>query len=382
MASESLNSVIFIKLPEGFQFPTPNFVVDNEIPLPVQLTPEEKTNESFNPNDLTLEKILAGILTVLAYDTKNQHIEYYRHFIKAARPDIQKELTDVAILKTRNEDYELAEDIFAALRGYDPSDMVTILNSALFYDYRGTSFRESGFIEDADACDNIAENYYKTVMADEEPIPDGFFNAGYFYLKNNNFQKCKETLDAFLLLTNTFDEDELDDDARRKIEEAKGVLEDISLNKLDDNLFHSAYEALKNDDEEKALTDIKAFLEHNPKVWNAWFLLGWTLRRLERWEDGVEAFMQAISLGGNNSETYNELAICLLELGRYDECKERLYEALKINPENTKIISNLGLLALKQGDFQEAHKMFSTVLAFDENDEIALKALETLEQMN
>lgn len=382
MASESLNSVVFIKLPEGFHFPTPSFVVDNEIPLPVQLTQDQLAEDSFNPDNLTLEMILAGILTVLAYDTKNQNIQYYRHFLKAARPDIQKELTEAAILKTRNEDFDIAEEIFAALRGYDPEDMVTILNSALFYDNRGTSYRQSGLLEDADACDNLAENYYKTVMADDEPIPDAFFNAGFFYLKNNNFPKCKDALDAFLLLVNNFDEEELDDDARIKKEKAEEVLEDISSNKLDDNLFHSAYEALKNDDEEKALTDIKAFLENNPKVWNAWFLLGWALRRLERWEDGAEAFLQAIDLGGNNSDTYNELAICLLELGRYEECKEKLYEALEINPENTKIMSNLGILALKQGDYSEAQKMFNTVLAFDENDELALKALEAMEKMS
>lgn len=379
MSSESLNSVIFIQLPQEFNFPTDNFVLDASTPLPVQLTKEQIEKNSFNPADLTIEMILSGILTILAYDTENKNIEYYRHLLKAARPDIHKELTEAAILKARNEDYEIAEEIFQALRGYDPDDMITVLNSALFYDERGSSFRRSGLIDDANACDEMAKNFYQKVLSAETPLLDAFFNAGFFYLKQKNFSRARECFESYVTLTNTLEEKDLDDNGKYKIQRAKEILTDIVNRNLDDELFSSAYESILHNDEETALNQIREFLSKNPKVWNAWFMLGWALRRLEKYDDAKKAFEQALNLGGNNSDTYNELAICLLELGQLEECREKLYTALQKDSENTKIISNLGCLALKEGNIEEAKKFFYTVLEIDPDDQIAKKVLEGIE---
>ncbi|NLL99956.1 MAG: tetratricopeptide repeat protein [Treponema sp.] len=378
MASEALNSVVFINLPESFKLPVKDFSVDNTIPLPVQITKEQAHKDDFDTSSLTLEMILAGILTILAYDTNNQHIDYYRYLLKSARPEIQTELMEAAILKARNEDFDIAEEIFASLRGLDPENMITILNSALFFDERASSYRRSGLHEDADAYDAEAEKYYKICLCVEDPFPDAYFNAGFFYLKQKNFSLCKEYFESFLILTESIDEKNIDENVRYKRQRAKEIINDIKSRNLEDDLFKSAYESIQNNNEEKALDEIKAFIKKNPKVWNAWFMLGWALRRLEQWHDASKAFEQAIILGGNNSDTYNELAICLLEMGNLAECEQKLFEALKIEPENTKIMSNLGILYLKKGDTKKAKTFFETVLAFDKNDELAKKALENL----
>ena len=93
-------------------------------------------------------KHLAGILTVLAYDKKNQNLDYYRSILKKARPNIKAELCEAAILKTKNEDFDLAEEIFLALHGFDPEDEAIILNMALFLDQRAESYRKAGLYED------------------------------------------------------------------------------------------------------------------------------------------------------------------------------------------------------------------------------------------
>ena len=140
---------------------------------------------------------------------------------------------------------------------------------------------------------------------------------------------------------------------------------------------------INNGQEEKGLEEIKKFLQTNQKVWNAWFLLGWGMRRLCRWEQAQQAFLQALSCGGDkNADTYNELAICLMELGNLDEAKKTLLKAFAISPEDTKIISNLGYLAEKQGNKEEAQKYFTAVLEFDPNDIIAASELAKLESSN
>ena len=150
--SKTLDSVYYVSLPEGFKLSAEAFPLDPSIPLPVQKKEADDAG-SFDMASLTEEQVLAGLLTVLSYDRTNIHLDYYRSILKKARPNLKKELTNAAILKAKNEDFDLAEEIFMALHGFDPEDMVIVLNIALFFDQRAESYRRSGLTEDADAYD-------------------------------------------------------------------------------------------------------------------------------------------------------------------------------------------------------------------------------------
>jgi len=372
-----LDSVVYITIPENFSVPANAFQIDVTIPLPVQKTAD--MGENLDTSSLSMEMILAGILTIMAYEKDNVHLPYYRSLLKAVRPDIKKELTEAAILKARNEDYDIAEEIFAALRGLDPDDVGTLVNSALFYDERGSSYRKSGLNEDADACDDQAYSYYKQAMMAENPVPDAFFNAGFFFLKQKNFTHAKEVLETYLSLISSVDEKDMSENERYKHDRASEIIADISSRNLEDEQFKAAYDFISMGQEEKGMEQIRQFLEKNPKVWNAWFMLGWALRRLERWEDAKSAFNQAMECGGENTDTFNELAICLLELGELEESKKLLVRALSLEPENTKIMSNLGYVSMRSGDIAQARKFFLAVLEFDPDDVLVKQMLEQIE---
>lgn len=375
-----LDSVVFINLPEGFSLSKEAMHIDTTIPLPVQLQIKDGVvQRDFSPAELTQEMILAGILTVLAYDKDNAHIQYYRSVLNSARPNLKKELTEAAILKAKNEDYDIAEEIFEALRGLDPEDMAIVLNTALFFDQRAESYRRSGLLEDAEAYDDDANRYYRLAMEAEPAIPDAFFNAAFFYLKQRNYSRGKECLETYLSLTSGMTEEELGESGQYKKKRAREIVEDISRRNLDDELFKSAYDFISMGEEQKGLEKIREFIEKNPEIWNAWFMLGWGLRRMERYEDAKAAFEEAIHLGGNNTDTFNEVAICCMELGLYDKSRKYLMQALELEPENTKIMSNLGILAQYEGDVSTARRFFSAVLEFDPDDQIALQALDSME---
>src|SRR5574344_1983451 len=114
-----MDSVYFITLSDNIKLSQHAMHIDPTIPLPVQKKADDDPG-SFNPQELTQEQILAGILTVMAYDKQNNNIDYYRAILKEARPNLKVELSEAAILKTKNEDYDLAEEILSALRGFDP----------------------------------------------------------------------------------------------------------------------------------------------------------------------------------------------------------------------------------------------------------------------
>jgi tetratricopeptide (TPR) repeat protein len=375
-----LDTVYFITIPENFKFSEHAMAIDPSIPLPVQRKSVEDS-ETFNINELTVEQILAGILTILAYESTNINAEYYRSILKSARPEIKKELTEAAILKAKNEDYDIAEEIFSALRGLDPEDMSTILNTALFFDERAEAYRRSGLIEDADAYDADALNYYKEAMGAEPAIPDAFFNAGFFYLKKYNYHEAKDVFETYIALTCDLSDEEAGENGVYKKNRAQEILDTIKNRNMDDDNFNKAYKLISSNQEESGLIEIKKFIEKNPNVWNAWFLLGWGLRRIERYSDAKQAFLKAIEFGGDsNGDTYNELAICLIEEKKFKEAYTCLENALQLEPENTKIISNLGYLALREGKPAEAARYFQTALEYDPNDKIARAELEKLDR--
>ena len=375
--SNPLESVYFITLPYDFKLSEYALKIDKTVPLPVQ----KKSGES-EPDIKSLEpeQILAGILTVLAYDRHNKNLDYYRSIIKKARPDIQRELTEAAILKSKDEDWELAEELFMTLRGLEPENPVTALNIAIFLDQRAESYRKSNLNEDADAYDNDAFKYYKEAMNAEPPLPDAFFNCGFFHLKQYDFREAKSCFETYVALTCDATDDELGENGIYKKERAQELVDRINNENLEDKAFITAYKLISGGQEEKGLKEIRSFLEKNQKVWNAWFLLGWGLRKLCRWEDAKQAFQESIVCGGNdNADTHNELAICLMETGNLSGAKSELLKALSLAPENEKIISNLGYLSLKEGKRDEAQKYFAAALEYCPNDKIAAAELAKLE---
>lgn len=377
--SHPLDSLVFITVPEAHQLSTEISIFDPSIPLPVQLTGDRS---KFDASELSWEMILAGILTVLAYDSDNAQLDYYRSILLAIRPAIREEMTEAAILKVRNGDFELAEEIFLSLRGLHPEDKVTILNLALLMDERADNMRRSGLDDDADAFDASAFEYYRIAMTAEPALPEAFFNAGFFFLKQKNYLKGRNAFEAFLKLETSETEISLTRKAK-----AREIVNEISSRDLDDDLFKSAFDFINMGQEEKALEQIRLFMEGHPKVWNAWFLLGWALRRLERWEDARAAFMRALELGklpNSGIETgytdiCNELSICLMELGELVQSRTWLISALDHETENTKVIANLGIVALKMGKNDEAAGFFRTVLEIDPKDQLARQMLAQLE---
>lgn len=377
--SNPLESVYFINFDENVKLSDKAFKIDPTIPLPVQKKETEDAG-NFNMKELSEEQILAGILKVMAYDSANKNILYYRSLLKSARPNLKKELTEAAILKTKNEDFELAEEIFAALRGFDPEDMATILNTALFLDQRADSYRKNGLIEDADACDEDALFYYKQAMDSEPAIPDSFFNAGFYYLKKRNYIEAKSVFETYLALTCEESDEALGENGLYKKNRAQQIIDEIDNRNLEDDHFTSAYKLINNGEEEKGLEEIRLFLMNNPNVWNAWFMLGWGCRKIGKFEDAKKAFEKTLTLeGGKIADTYNELAICYMEEGDLQKAKENLQKALNLESENTKIISNLGYLSLKEGNPSLAASYFQTVLEYDPEDKIALEELKKLD---
>ncbi len=309
------------------------------------------------------------MIRVISEDPFAENADYYRRFVLSLRPSIFNEFSEAAILKAKNRDFDMALEILAALKGLFPQSPEIMLNTALVLEDRAETLENAGIEKEAEQEYKRAHAAYEELLAFEQPLPNSIFNAGFFYMKQRNFDRALECFKAYISLAdgNFIDEE--------KKEKAESIIREIESRNLNDELLHDAYNLIRMGSEREGIEKVRLFLERCPDVWNAWFLLGWGLRRLKRWEDGAASFRKAIELGGGGSDTRNELAICLMEMGDLKAARKELEAALYEEPENIKIISNLGILALKNGNDDEAAAFFRTVLEIEPNDQLALQYL-------
>jgi Flp pilus assembly protein TadD len=368
-----------------------HFTFDPEIPIPVELPAGEG---GANLEELSLEMILSGMLRLLSGGPQARRPEpaaadhppgeapdekpldpawyaYYRSLVLALRPTILPEFTEAAILKARNGDYALALEILAALKGIYPQSPSVLLNQAMVLEERADALERAGQETAAEGEYLAAEAAYGEALALDPPVPNALFNAGYFFLKRRDYSRALLCLRAYTSL------EDLGDGAgglaleEEKRENALLLVREIEDHGLEDEDFREAWEHIRRGREQEGMERVRRFLERRPGVWNGWFLLGWALRRLERWGDARSSLEKALELGGDNSDTRNELAICLMELSDYPAARRQLETALRRDPENIKIISNLGVLAMRCGKNREAAGFFRTVLELEPEDPLA-----------
>lgn len=362
---DELQNIIFITVPDSLDRTIGSFRVDPDRMLPVEVT---SGDDRYDIHDLSWEQIVSAMLKILAYAPDHEDASYYRDFVLAVAPDIVADLTQTAILKSRNEDFNLAEEIFLALRGLQPGDQRALVNLALLYEQRAEAETRAG--HEAQAAEYVDEAYeiYDELFSHEEPILEAHLNAGYFFLKQKRFDDARRHLEAYAASATDAD----------RIEEVRAAIGQIESHDLGDALFKESFDLIQAGREQEGVDSARRFLESHPDVWNAWFLLGWGLRRLREYDEARRAFEKALELGPRQPDTLNELAICHLELGDFEAARALLAEALTAEPENTKIISNLGILALKQGDEEQAAGYFRTVLEIEPDDRIAQTYLDEI----
>ncbi|MDR2658914.1 MAG: tetratricopeptide repeat protein [Spirochaetaceae bacterium] len=206
-------------------------------------------------------------------------------------------------------------------------------------------------------------NYYRSfVLAFKPNILAEFKTAAMVHLQKGSYKMAHDIIAALDAL---FPESPEVFELKSIFFEERDVREDPN--------YKEAYRLISGGNEQAGMEKLRKFLELHPDSWNGWFMLGWALRKLKRWNEGIACFRKAIEAGGACADTYNELAICLMETGDYETARRELESALSQEPENIKIISNLAILALRTGQDTEAKALFRKALEIEPNDPLANK---------
>jgi tetratricopeptide (TPR) repeat protein len=93
--------------------------------------------------------------------------------------------------------------------------------------------------------------------------------------------------------------------------------------------------------------------------------LGAAYEKQERFEEGVEACLQAIKLKPDWAEAHYNLGVALSKLNRWAEAVEAFKQAVKIKSVYAEAHFNLGVACLNLGDQKAAKAAYDTLKTLD-----------------
>jgi len=363
--NNTLQDLVFIRLPSSMERDLGAFHIDPSIEIPVQL-PAGK--ESLESTEISIELLVAGMLKIIAFAPEHKNFPYYRDFVLAVQPDAPEELNLAAIAQEQKENYDFAEELFLTVN-HLALQSPTFINLATFYSKRASLDTSKGTAYDLyqqKAMETLKEGI--TQFPDDAPL---LGELGFFHLYQGNVEIAKEYLDRFL---------EVAPEGEKKSHVQK-IMGDIDNKLNNDKLLMQAYDQIQMSKEEEALANLESYLLESPKVWNAWFLKGWALRRLQRFAEAEKAFLSCISHGESSSDIYNELAICALETDKKELAKNYLNTAIDLDEKNITLLSNLAYLHLQDGELDEAREFLELARNIDEKDPVIVRLMSDYEQI-
>ncbi len=363
---ESLRSIRYIKVPQGMRIESDTFRLDPNIMLPVQL---KSASSRLTPDAISLESIVSGMLTVIAYDESHKDVSYYKDFVLTVDPMLPDKLCKAAIAKEEQKDYEFSEELFLAVYHLLPQS-ASCINLATLYSYMAVDARDKG--------DEEKEDEY--LLSAKRTLSDGLRRFGEneevlaeissFEAFMGNLEEAKEYLERYMAVAAEGE----------KKQEMKKLLSRIDLQLENDEEIKEAYDFIMLDETDKAIAAAEKFISKNPEIWNGYFLRGWALRKAGRFEEAKADQMKCLELGERSADIYNELSIDELESGDRELAKTYLETAADLDPDNLTVASNLSFLYLQDSQYDEAREYLEKARFLSGSDEIVRNLIEEYEK--
>jgi tetratricopeptide (TPR) repeat protein len=128
--------------------------------------------------------------------------------------------------------------------------------------------------------------------------------------------------------------------------------------------------------EDEALASYQRAEEENRGFWLAYKAQGVILHRQRRYPEEEAAYRRGLKADGE--EAYYLLGVTLKNLDRLDEAVQALEQATRINPAYARAHTRLGEIYASRGDTDRARDQFRKAIATDPGDSAAVKGLARL----
>lgn len=132
------------------------------------------------------------------------------------------------------------------------------------------------------------------------------------------------------------------------------------------NLMTTARDMSKGGDPgEEAIAMLRKVVTEDPKVIDAWFMLGNEYFKQGKWTDAIAQFSKALELKPDYDLALINMANAYRRMGRDDAALAGYERYIQIDPKNAYVRYQIGEIYLDRKDFERAEKEFAEALSID-----------------
>ena len=106
----------------------------------------------------------------------------------------------------------------------------------------------------------------------------------------------------------------------------------------------------------------------DPKHSEAWHHKGWSLFRLGRYEESIQAYDEALRLKNDNFLTWNNRGFAFTRLGKFEEALSSYEKAIRLNPDEARPWWNTGYALAGLGRYEEAVEAYNKAIQRKSDD--------------
>ena len=346
---EKLKDVQFITLPGDRKIG--DTVIKGDKPLPVQFQAGQK------PEDIDFNSIVAGLIKVIAWDSENKDLDYYREILLNLQPNVAQELNLAAISKSKKKEYEFALELMLAVKNLTKAPE-SYINLAVLYAQMTVELHNKGDHVKADMYDDkIIQVLNECIEAYPNYAPV-YSEISAFHMRHGDIESARDNIARYVKL-------EKDEKKRKQAEKTLANFNKM-LDSKDQIMY--AYDKMMMGCADEAITAINKYLAGGEKSWEAFFIRGWAKRTLEDYDEAQKDLLESLRLQSNNAEVYNELSICAREHGDVELAKNYLQIAVDLDEDDIVYAVNLAFLHLADEEFTEARELLEKARTLDAED--------------
>ena len=279
MKDDRLKTIRYIRIPDTIKAEGEGFAIDPDKRIPIQLPPGAS---SLRKEDISLEAIISGMLTLIAFDEDNEDFQYFRSFVLAADPSLPEKLNQAAIAKEQQKDYEFAEELFLDVYHLLPQS-ASCINLATLYSAMAVDAEDKGDDEKEDEYLSRAKGTLKDGLRRFGENEEILAEISSFEAFTGNLEDAREYLERYMAVAAEGE----------KKQEMKALLQKIDLQLQNDEDIKEAYDFIMLGETEKAIEAAERFISKNPSVWNGHFLRAWARRKEGKFGEAREDLIRA-----------------------------------------------------------------------------------------
>jgi len=349
------DKVSFVQLKKGATFKIRDYLVKDDIPLPIITTTLiDEIKDGDIVEELKVMHLIEGIIYILGIDYNFKYNKQYKDILYSFNENIEDFILYEGLSLYEKEQYEDSAIFFRALNNINDSNIQGLFNYALSLEQIANKFMSLGQEKRGEEFLAESTKQFEKILDIDDKYSLAYYKLGYYYRYFGQYQKAKLMWEKFI----AFDTDEL------RIQEIREQL-DIITDQAD---YEEGVNYLTLGNYEKALVKLSILASKHKKAWDLHYMAGLACKGLGEYEEAVEYFCEAMNLGGNDSDLYNELGICLFTIGNIKEAIEIYNKGIAEYPNDYKLFFNRGLMYLQLGSIQEAKEDIRTAYTLNPND--------------